>query len=47
MIDYSEIKMRYHPDLPLVLHDMDFHIRAGEKVGIIGRTGSGNGYVNI
>ncbi|EDV28873.1 uncharacterized protein TRIADDRAFT_19283, partial [Trichoplax adhaerens] len=40
-VTFHQVQMRYHPDLPLVLHDMDFHIRAGEKVGIIGRTGSG------
>jgi len=33
--------MRYRSDLPLVLKDVSFTIRPKEKVGIVGRTGSG------
>ena len=33
--------MRYQPELPLVLKDVSFNIKDGEKVGIIGRTGAG------
>lgn len=32
---------KYNADLPWVLKGLNFDIRAGEKVGIIGRTGSG------
>ena len=33
--------MRYRPELPLVLKDLSFTIKASEKVGIVGRTGAG------
>lgn len=33
--------MRYRPDLGLVLRDVSFTVKAGEKLGIVGRTGSG------
>ena len=33
--------MRYRPNLPLVLKNVDFHIKPREKVGVVGRTGSG------
>jgi ABC-type multidrug transport system fused ATPase/permease subunit len=28
-------------DGPKVLHDLNFHIASGERVGVVGRTGSG------
>mmetsp|Transcript_6289 Transcript_6289/g.9670 ORF Transcript_6289/g.9670 Transcript_6289/m.9670 type:complete len:85 (-) Transcript_6289:757-1011(-) len=33
--------MRYRPDLPLVLRGLTFTVKAGEKIGIVGRTGAG------
>ncbi|KAH6909905.1 ATP-dependent bile acid permease [Coprinopsis sp. MPI-PUGE-AT-0042] len=40
-IDFTNVKMAYREGLPLVLKDASFQIRAGEKVGIVGRTGAG------
>ncbi len=37
----SNYRMRYRENTPEVLHGVSFSIRAGEKVGIVGRTGSG------
>lgn len=40
-VDFRGVSMRYRPELPLVLKSIDANIRAGEKIGICGRTGSG------
>ncbi|KAF9062353.1 P-loop containing nucleoside triphosphate hydrolase protein [Rhodocollybia butyracea] len=32
---------RYSPDGPEVLHNLSFHINSGERIGVVGRTGSG------
>lgn len=36
-----EVEMRYQEDLPLVLNRISCTIQPKEKVGIVGRTGSG------
>jgi len=38
--------MRYRDELPLVLQDVSFSVKAKEKIGIVGRTGSGE-YLNL
>lgn len=40
-VDVEKYSMRYRDDTPEVLHGVSFSLRAGEKVGIVGRTGSG------
>nr|XP_019003640.1 uncharacterized protein I203_03786 [Kwoniella mangroviensis CBS 8507]OCF67101.1 hypothetical protein I203_03786 [Kwoniella mangroviensis CBS 8507] len=40
-ISFSQVKLRYRPELPLVLNDITFSVQPGEKVGVIGRTGAG------
>eukprot|EP00899_Mesostigma_viride_P003900 jgi/Mesvir1/13510/Mv26306-RA.1 len=40
-ISFESVSMRYRPDLPPVLQGLTASIRAGEKVGVVGRTGAG------
>ncbi|KAG7239593.1 hypothetical protein INR49_028745, partial [Caranx melampygus] len=40
-ITFQDYEMRYHLHSPAVLRGLHLHIRAGEKLGIVGRTGSG------
>ncbi|KAG8782047.1 hypothetical protein FRC15_007633 [Serendipita sp. 397] len=40
-IDIKDISLKYRPELPLVLKNISLQVKGGEKIGIIGRTGSG------
>ncbi len=40
-IVFKHVQMRYRANLPLVLQDLTLHVRGGERVGIVGRTGAG------
>lgn len=40
-IEFKNVSLRYNPESPLVLKNVSFLINAGEKIGIVGRTGSG------
>ncbi|GAB7349652.1 hypothetical protein MBLNU459_g0328t1 [Dothideomycetes sp. NU459] len=40
-IVFDDVQMRYRAGLPLVLQGLSMHIRAGERIGVVGRTGAG------
>jgi ABC-type multidrug transport system fused ATPase/permease subunit len=40
-IEIRNLNFRYRPDLPWVLKNINLKINAGERLGIVGRTGSG------
>ena len=40
LIVAENLVIKYAPDLPAVLHDVSFTLKAGERVGLLGRTGS-------
>lgn len=41
VLEIIDLKLRYKPELPLVLHGISFKTWAGERVGVVGRTGAG------
>jgi ABC-type multidrug transport system fused ATPase/permease subunit len=40
-VEFHGYSTRYRPDLDSVLKEVSFSVKAGEKVGIVGRTGAG------
>ncbi|GAA5830776.1 hypothetical protein JCM5353_002363 [Sporobolomyces roseus] len=40
-IKFEHVAARYREGLDLVLKDVNFEIKAGEKIGVVGRTGAG------
>ncbi|KAH7922933.1 hypothetical protein BV22DRAFT_1197033 [Leucogyrophana mollusca] len=43
----ENLSARYSLDGPKVLHDLNFHIASGQRVGIVGRTGSGKSSLTL
>lgn len=45
-ITFENAEMRYQENLPLVLKKVSFTIKPKEKIGIVGRTGSGKNHLS-
>ena len=46
-IEFNDVQLRYRPETEVVLHGLTFKIKAGEKVGIVGRTGAGKSTISV
>lgn len=40
-LSFSDLSFQYKPELPTVLKNIDFNIKKGQTIGVIGKTGSG------
>ena len=39
--------LRYRPETEIVLNNLSFSIKGGEKIGIVGRTGAGKSTISL
>ncbi|KAJ7187905.1 P-loop containing nucleoside triphosphate hydrolase protein, partial [Mycena filopes] len=46
-LSVDKLSARYSPDGPEVLHDISFNIKSGERVAVVGRTGSGKSSLTL
>ncbi|CAK5075179.1 unnamed protein product [Meloidogyne enterolobii] len=46
-LQFKDVCLRYRNELDLVLNNVSFDVRAGEKVGIVGRTGAGKSSLTL
>eukprot|EP01017_Pseudomicrothorax_dubius_P035126 TRINITY_DN4883_c0_g1_i2.p1 TRINITY_DN4883_c0_g1~~TRINITY_DN4883_c0_g1_i2.p1 ORF type:complete len:1425 (+),score=392.81 TRINITY_DN4883_c0_g1_i2:120-4394(+) len=46
-VEAKDLYIRYRPDLPTVIKGITFSINNGEKIGVVGRTGSGKSTLTL
>lgn len=46
-LDFKDVSLSYRPGLPTVLKGISMSVSAGEKIGIVGRTGAGKSSIMI
>lgn len=45
-IRLEQVNFRYRPEAPLVIQDLSFDIQPGQRIGIVGRSGSGKSTIS-
>jgi len=43
----EKLSARYSQTGPVVLHDLSFHVKSGQRIGVVGRTGSGKSSLTL
>lgn len=46
-VSFKDVELRYRPKTEIVLKGLSFEIKAGEKIGICGRTGAGKSTIAL
>ncbi|EKE39242.1 hypothetical protein ENUP19_0252G0038 [Entamoeba nuttalli] len=46
-VQFQNVTMTYNPDLPPAVNELTIHVRPGESVGIVGRTGAGKSSIMV
>lgn len=46
-IEFRNVTIRYDPDGPNILTDVNLKFKAGQRVAVVGRTGSGKSTVSL
>lgn len=46
-IEFKNVDMRYRPTTQKILRKLSFKINSGEKIGVVGRTGSGKSSITL
>jgi ABC-type multidrug transport system fused ATPase/permease subunit len=47
LIVVDDLVVKYAPELPSVLHNISFALKGGERIGLLGRTGTGRIHVSM
>lgn len=46
-LEFKDVEMSYRPETDLVLKGLSYKVKAGEKVGVVGRTGAGKSTMGL
>lgn len=46
-ITFEDVRLKYRPETEVILNGLSFEVKAGEKIGVVGRTGAGKSTIAI